>query len=217
MAFERNPWREFIGGGRGRPPQLLAAWLVALAVGCFGSMFWELGPVLDSLRLSPAVWEQGQIWRVVTYAFVGWGGVSPWTLIQLVLVYWFAMELIVWIGWPRVRVLLLSGVLIAGIAGVVVQLASDASGGPQTHSPFFLMQGQHVVIAIALAAFARCNQNATVTTPGFLLGLPVPVRWLVPLQLLYALAGFAATRDLGGLVGVGVATWWGFRVGATRG
>ena len=45
--------------------------------------------------------------------------------------------------------------------------------------------------------------------PKFLFGLPIPTRWFVPLQVAVAVLGFAATADLGGMVGLLAATAWG--------
>ncbi|MEM6989092.1 MAG: hypothetical protein AAF721_01300 [Myxococcota bacterium] len=216
MGLVRNPWREFIAGGRGAPPAFLAVLLGTLGAGCLADTFWELRPLVDGLRLSAAVWEHGEFWRLVTYGCVGWGGLSVWSLLQLVLVYWLSMEVIVWLRVKRARIVLLGGVAVSGCAAVVAQIVSDGAGGPVSAMPFWMMQGQQVLVAIALASFATCNRHATIAHTPFVLGLPLPVRWVVPLQMAYATAAFASTRDIGGFVGIAVATVWGTRVGRAR-
>ncbi len=214
MSFDRDPWREFLAGGRGRPPPFVLALLLTLAAGCVADSFWELRPVLEALRLSPGVWERSEVWRLVTYGWVGSGGISAWSLLHLVLVYWLLMELVARGGLRRTRIVLLGGIVIASSAAVAAQIVSDASGGPHCALPFWMMQGQSTVTAIAIASFAAANRYSTVAHTPFLFGLRVPSRWLIPLQLLYALASFAATRDVGGLVGIVTATVWGVRAGA---
>jgi hypothetical protein len=188
--------------------------LVGLAAGVVVDSVVELRPVIDLLRLSPAVWERGHIWRVVTYGFVGTGPISAWSLVELVLVYWCAMELLVLLGLARTRTLILGGVAIAGLAAVAGQALSDAVDGPACVSPFWMMQGQHIILAIALPVFATRNRWSTVAHTPYLLGLPIPTRWLVPLQLLAALGAFATTRDFGGFIGIAAATIWGLRFNA---
>lgn len=210
--FERNPLREIFAGGRGMPPRPLLWLLASLSVGCLADAFVELRPIADLFRLEPAVWERGQVWRIVTYGLVGEGGISAWPLFQLLLVYWFGMELCAHLGVRRVRNLLLGGIALSGAAAVVAQLAA----GPGRVEPFMMMQGQSVVLAICIPAFATVNRWSTVAHTPYLFGLPIPTRWLVPLQLLSALALFAATRDTGGFVGILVATAWAIRATSRR-
>ena len=215
--YQRDPWRELIGGGRGRPPRSLVILLGLLVAGAVGESFAELRPALELLRLSPDVWEHGQLWRLVTYGLVGTGGIGFWSAFQLFLVYWFAMEVMVWLGIARTRVLVLGGIVVSSAAATVVQYASNLVGGPFCDdAPFWMMQGQVVVLSIVMAGFAARNRWASVSHTPFLWGLPIPSRWLVPLQLLAAIAGFAATRDLGGLVGIATASFWGFTVARPR-
>ena len=215
--FERDPWSEVIGGGRGRPPRSIAILVGVLGAGVVADAVVELHPLLEGLRLSSAVWERGEVWRLVTYGLVGTGGISAWAAFELLLVYWFSMELVGWIGLSRTRVLVLGGIVVAGTAATAAQAISDALGGPGfPPAPYWMMQGQSVVLALVTAAFATHARWTRVAHTRFFWGLPIPTRWLVPLQLLFAAGGFAATRDLGGLVGIATATVWGLRMAGPR-
>lgn len=208
--IERDPWRETVTGARGRPPDFVVALLVLLGAGMIADAFVELRPLVAWLRLDPAVWQHGQLWRLVTFGLVGEGGLSLWGAMQLVVIYWFTVELCVLMGAARVRVLLLGGIVIAGSAAVLTQLAWEGVGGERSPFAFWMVQGQRIVMAIVVPAFASRHLHTTLETP-LLFGLPIPSRWLIALQLLFALATFAALRDTGGMMGVLVATVWGAR------
>lgn len=208
--FDRDPWREIISGARGKPPRFVVLLLAALAIGMIGESFFELHPLLAWLRLDASVWEKGQLWRVVTYGFVGQGALGLWSVIQLVAIWWFIVELCVAMGVARVRVLVLGGVVIAGLTAVVVQLAWEAATGTRNDFSFAMMQGQRIIVSIVVPAFATRHRYTMVSSP-LLFGLPMPSRWLIGLQLFFALTTFAALRDVGGLAGVLAATLWGAR------
>lgn len=191
--------------------------LGGLALGCVADAVGTLRPVVEHLRLDPAVWEGGELWRLVTYGLVGQGGISPWTIIQLVLVYWLGLQMVNWMRARRAQTILVGGVAISGVVAAVVQFASDAFGGPSCeYAPFWLMQGQNVVIAVGLAAFAARNRYSTVSRTPYMFGLPLPTKWLVPLQLVLALGGALNTGDLGGFVGIVTATVWGWTASSRR-
>jgi hypothetical protein len=217
LAYERDPWREVISGGLGRAPTFLVALLVSLAAGCVADSLASARPFVEHLRLDPAVWEGGELWRLVTYGLVGHGGIGPWTIIQLVLVYWLGLQMVLWMRARRAQTILIGGVAISGVMAAVVQFASDALGGPSCeYAPFWLMQGQNVVIAVGLAAFAARNRYSTVSHAPLLFGLPIPTKWLVPLQLVLAAGGALNTGDLGGFVGIVTATVWGWTASSRR-
>lgn len=180
-------------------------------MGCLGDIAEPLRPWVELLRLDPAAWERGEVWRLLTYGLFGRGGISAWVIAQLVLVYWLVQQLVVWVGLTRARTTLLGGVAVAGVTAALAQAGSDQFGGPSCgYAPFWLMQGQSVIIAIGLAAFAANNRYSTVSHTPYVFGLPIPMRWLVPLQLLMALGGALSTGDLGGFVGILAATAWGW-------
>lgn len=197
--------------GLGKPPLFLKLLLVSLSIGCLADVMGPLRPWVDSLRLDPAAWERGEVWRMVTYGLFGRGGISAWVILQLVLVTWLVQQLVVWVRVRRARTILLGGIAVAGVSAALAQAASNQFGGPSCdYAPFWLMQGQNVVIAIGLSAFAASNRHSTVSHTPYVFGLPIPTKWLVPLQLLMTLGGALSTGDLGGFVGIVVATAWGW-------
>ncbi len=206
--FERNPWRETVAGVRGQPPTFVVVLLVGLALGLIGESFVELRPLLALCRLDARIWEAGQLWRIVTFGLVGEGGLSLWSAVELVIIYWFVVELCVTIGVARARVLLFGGIAVAGTAAVVVQLAWELTGGERSHHAFWMIQGQRVVMAIIVPAFATRHRYTTLRMP-LLFDLPIPSRWVIGVQLVIALLTWAGLRDTGGLAGVLAATLWG--------
>lgn len=208
--FDRNPLRELAFGGRGRPPVFVVALIVSLAIGLFADAFVELRPLVAWLRLDPAVWERGQLWRVVTFGVVGVGGVGLWTAGQLLMVYWLAMELCTTIGERRTRVLLAGGIVLAGVTAATVGFLRAATGQPDAFA-FAMVQGQHIVLAVLLPAFAVRHPHSVLHGTQFLLGMPLPTKWIIPIHLIGTLAVFAALRDVPGLAGVLAATAWGMR------
>lgn len=211
MSQRRDPWQELIEGSRGPPPTFLSVLVVCLTAGCIASLFVEIRPWLEILRLTPAVWEHGELWRLVTYGFVGSQGLGPTTVLQLACVYWFGLELCVLLGAGRARALVFSAIVGCGIVASIAQFAWEMLGGPRGGAPFRMMQGQHVVLAACVAAFAARNRHATLSRLRLLFGLTIPSRWLVPLQLGWALIELGLTRDFGGFVGIVAATAWGWR------
>ncbi|MBV1862610.1 MAG: hypothetical protein KUG77_29585 [Nannocystaceae bacterium] len=212
VVFKRNPWQEVLAG-LGEPPRFLKLLLLALSVGCLADAAEPLRPWVAWLRLDPAAWERGEVWRMVTYGLFGRGGISAWVVLQLVLVYWLVQQLVVWVRVRRARTILLGGVAVAGVTAALAQAASNQLGGPSCrYAPFWLMQGQNVILAIGLAAFAANNRHSTVSHTPYVFGLPIPTKWLVPLHLLMTLGGALSTGDLGGFVGIVAATAWGWRV-----
>jgi hypothetical protein len=61
------------------------------------------------------------------------------------------------------------------------------------------MQGQRVLIAIFVAAFATANRRATIL---FMFVIPIEARWFLGLEILFAFIGFLQTRDLAGFLGI---------------
>jgi hypothetical protein len=81
---------------------------------------------------------------------------------------------------------------------------------------FTIVQGQRCVLAVLIPAFAVRHRHSMLVETPLLFGLPLPTKWLIPLQLLGALASFAALRDVGGLAGILAATAWGARLPRKR-
>jgi hypothetical protein len=183
--------------------------LLAVVFATFSFQFLgglRLVPAL--LRLTPAVWQTGFLWQVATYPFAGYGGPSLWILLELLILYWFARDVFYRLGRRGFWRTLLTVAVAAGVAAVVVEvLVRLASPGGMTPLPFGLMQGQRMLMAFAIAAFATLNRQATIL---LFFVLPIQARWFLWLEVLIAFIAFLATKDLAGFVGICVVvggTW----------
>lgn len=207
-----NVGRTYGGGGRhgrpewpgGRPiPDVIL--LVAVLFATFALQFFEgTAGVLTLLRLTPAAWRSGFAWQLVTYAFIGFGGPSPWILLEMLVLYWFAQDVRIRLRGPRFWGVVLSSVAVGAVAASVVQAAATAvAGGSPTALPFQLMQGQRVLLAVLIAAFATLAGDATIL---LFFVLPVRARWCVWLGILVAFVAYLGSKDLAGFAGICAAT-----------
>jgi membrane associated rhomboid family serine protease len=216
--FGRRPQLSF-GGGFGRPPRDLIA-LLAVVFLTFSLQFFASTAIVPALlRLTPAVWRSGWLWQLVTYPFAGYGPPSIWFLLELLMLYWFGRDVRYGLGRRRFWRLLVTAALAAALVAVAVQLlAGGLSADELGFAPFVLMQGQRVLLAMLIAAFATMNRDATVL---FMFVLPVRAFWFLPIEILIAFIAFLGTHDLAGFLGVTAAVGFVYlsltRRGARRG
>lgn len=217
--YTRSP---FGGGGGFESPFGPAPRDFYVLVGVLFAVFslrW-LGPgvvVANLLSLTPLVWQRGFLWQVVTYPFAGYGAPSLWILLELLILYWFGRTVRYQLGRKRFwRTLLMVGTL-AGVVAVLVQLLEIVVTGTRLppfalNQPilqeFALMEGQRMVLAIIIAAFATLNAEATILL--FFI-LPVKARMFLWIEIVFAFVAFLGSDDFAGFVGITVA------VGATYG
>ncbi len=147
-------------------------------------------------RLTPAVWMRGFVWQMVTYPFMGYGG-GIFFLISLIFLYLFARDVFYGLGrrhfWRMV--------LAATVGSALVALVVDALGrltGWAVAEPFSLMQGQSLLWALFVAAFATANRGATI----YLIIFPIEARWFLALEVLIVFIGFLQSKDLAGFLGM---------------
>lgn len=188
------PVRPTFGGLTGPPaPDLVALLFVLFAtysLQFFASTAWL--PAL--LRLSPALWQQGFLWQLVSYPFAGFGPPSLWFLLELLILFMFGNQVYRRLGRRRFwRVV--TGVA-AAAAGVAVLAALATGAGAVT---FALMQGQRMLLAIVIAAFATSFGDATIL---LFFVLPVKARWFLWIEVAVAFIAFLSTRDFAGLAGI---------------
>ena len=193
------------GGLTGQPPRDVVV-LVATVFVTWSLQFFA-GPdaLVQLLRLTPTV-LRGFLWQLVTYPFVGVGGASLWILLELLILYWFAKDVFWRLGRRRFWRTLVIAAVSASVLAVLVQLVMLAVGsvGP---SAFALMQGQRMLLAIVIAAFATLFGDATIL---LFFVLPVRARWFLWLEILFAFVAFLGTgdprfgvpKDLAGFVGI---------------
>jgi hypothetical protein len=200
----RGYGRVTLGGGGGGlggfawpPPRDLAVILATLFV-TFSLQFFETTRIVpELLRLTPLVWRAGFIWQLVTYPFVGFGGPSFWIVIELLILYMFGRDAYLGLGRKHFWRLVLITSALAGALALAVQAA--VSGNEILPVYFPLMQGQRMLLAILIAAFATANRRATIL---LFFVLPIEARWFLGLEILFAFIGFLGTHDLGGFLGI---------------
>ncbi len=196
--FGRPQWT----GGRPTPDVAL---LVAVLFATYALQFFAATAIVPALlRLTPALWRVGFLWQLVTYAFAGFGGPSPWIVLEMLVLFWFGQDVRTRLGRRRFWTVTVSAVALAAAAAVVVQVsASAAMGGSPTELPFQLMQGQRVLLAILIAAFATLAGDATIL---LFFVLPVKARWCVWLGVVVAFVAYLGCKDLAGFAGICAAT-----------
>ncbi len=191
----------FAGGGwpGGRPSPDITALLVVLFATWTLQFFAATAAVPALLRLTPAVWRSGFLWELATYPFIGFGPASPWILLELLIVLWFGQDVRTRLGRRRFWTLVATAAAAAAVAAVAVQLAIEAGGGAGTPLPFQIMQGQRMLLAILIAAFATLYGSATIL---LFFVLPLPARWFLWLEIGLAFVAFLSSKDLAGFVGI---------------
>ena len=156
-----------------------------------------LSIVPELMRLSSSVWQQGTIWQLVTYPAAGWGGPSIWFLLELLIFYMFAGDLRWALGRRRFWNLLWMSAGAAALVACLVQILLAAAGGGG--NAFVLMQGQRMLMAIVIAAFALLRADATIM---LFFVLPIRAKWFIWIEIAFAWVGFLATSDLAGFLGI---------------
>ena len=175
---------------------LLAVLFVTYALQFFAATAW----VPAVLRLTPAVWRFGYLWQAVTYALAGFGGPSPWILLELLVVYWFGQDVRTRLGRGRFWTVLASAVVVSAGVAILVEVGTGAAMGASAAGvPFQLMQGQRILIAILIAAFATLAGDATIL---LFFVLPLRARWCLWLTILLAFVAYLGSKDLAGFAGI---------------
>ncbi len=204
--------QSFSIGGFSRPPRdlifLLAVVFVTYAFQFFASTAWISG----LLHLSPAVWQEGFVWQLVTYAFSGYGAASIWFLLELLILYWFGSDVYWQLGRRGFWRLVLAGAGGAAVVAVLVQLAAGV-GGFATGVPFQLIEGQRVLMVLFIAAFAARNGDAQIL---LFFVLPIRARWFLAIEVAIGFIAFLGSRDLAGFAGICAATALGAWLAAPR-
>ena len=190
----------FGGGLTGPVPRdlwiLLGVVFVTFSMQFFASLAWI--PAL--LRLTPAVWQSGFVWQLITYPFIGFGAPTFWFLLELLILFMFGRDVLYRLGRKGFWRLLVVTSAIAAVVAVVVALIMSWIGGAETlRTAMLLMQGQRMVLIILIAAFATMNRSATIM---LFFVLPIQARWFLPLEILFAFLGFLSTKDLAGFIGI---------------
>ncbi len=196
-GFQRTAAGGF-GGLSGPVPRDIIV-LLAVVLGTFSLRFFAATQSFHALlTLSSNTWRHAFLWQPVTYLFTGVGEPGFWFLLSLLILFLFARTVYYQLGrkgfW---RFLLIVGVSSALVAVVVDLLVATIS--EPTLNAFVLMQGQRMLLALTIAAFATMNRDATIL---LFFVLPVQARWFLLLEVLFAFMGFLSSGDLPGFVGL---------------
>jgi hypothetical protein len=174
--------------------------ILAVLFTTFSLSFFETTKIVPLLlRLSTGVYH-GFLWQLATYPFVGYGSAGLWFLLELLILYWFGRDVYWRLGRHRFWKLLAWSAIGAAVVAVAVQALILAVGGAsQTWAMFHIMQGQRVLMAIVIAAFATLNGEATIL---LFFVLPLKARWFLWLEILFAFIAFLSTKDFAGFCGI---------------
>lgn len=152
------------------------------------------------MKLVPDLLVRGALWQPVSYPFVGTGVPGFWFVVELVILLMFGKDVFYRLGRKQFWRMLLGVAAVAGLlatgAWFLIRWAYPAGA---LGVPLILMQGQSMVLAILIAAFATLNGSATIY---LFFVLPIQARWFLGLEILFAFLGFLSTKDLPGFVGI---------------
>ncbi len=188
-----------LAGFGGGPPAADLWLLVGTLFVTFSLQFFSnFAGALALLRLSPGAINRGFLWQLVTYPFVGVGPASIWILLELLVLFWFARDVLGILGRTRFWTHL---IVIGAIAGVLAAATNLLCASAGLASPYDLamLQGQRRVMAVMVAAFATLRREATIL---LFFVLPVQAKYFLGLSLLFAFIGYLGTKDLPGFVGL---------------
>lgn len=209
MVYGRQPHPRlpsFGGPGAGLPPPPdLIALLVVVFVTFSLGFFRPTQVALQFLQLTPLAWQGGFVWQLATYPLIGRGGGFLF-LLELLILFWFGRDVFYRLGRRRFWSTLAAGTLAASVVAVLVHATVFLAGGGFPE-PFVIMQGQHMLLVLLIAAFATLYADATIY---LFFVLPVRAKWFLGLEVLFAFMAFLPTRDLPGFLGIcaAVATVW---------
>jgi hypothetical protein len=188
-----------LGGPLGAPPRDLLIILITLFV-TFVLQFFESTRIApELLRLTPLVWRAGFVWQLITYPFIGYGGPSIWFLVGLLVLYWFGRDVYSGLGRKHFWRLLIIVALASGGLALLVEALQEMSTGLLLPGSFPLLQGQNLLLAVVVAAFATANRRAQIL---LFFVLPIEARYFLGIEILFAFIGFLGTHDLGGFLGI---------------
>lgn len=217
MYARRSSGRSPMGGFSGASvPRDLVILLGVLLFTFSLRFFASTAPFVTPLQLSTSVWSGGQVWRVLTYPFIGAGAPSIWFALELLVLFWFGRDVQAQLGRRQFWRFLVLATALTGAVAALVALASRGLPGLELGEPLVLIQGQRAILVVLAAAFARLYRDAVIY---LMFVLPVPARWLIVFELVIGLLAFLASRDLGGFAGIcaGVAAgWFGAAPGGVR-
>jgi hypothetical protein len=183
--------------GEGSPIDVLA--ILGVVFATFALQFFAATAILPALlRLTPRVWASGFVWQIFTYPFIGSGSPNFWIILELYFLFLFARDVFWRLGRRNFWKLLAWACIPAALIALGVDLLMRGIGIPGGQ-PMFLMQGQWMLAAVLISAYATLNRDATIR---LMLILPIRALLFIPLTIVFAFLGFLSTKDLAGFLGI---------------
>jgi len=163
--------------------------------------------IVAAMRLTTWVWEMGWVWQLVTYPVAGAGDASVWVLLELFFLFFFARDVFARLGRRGFWWMLLIGALSGGAVALLVDWLARWTTQVSPAS-LVLVQGQHMLFVMMIAAFAALYRDATIM---LMMIVPVRAKWFLPIEVLIAFIGFLKTHDIAGFLGIcaAIAVVWG--------
>ncbi len=186
------------GLGGPAPRDLLI--ILGILLATFSLRFFATTRIIpELLQLTPGVWQRGWVWQLATYPFIGSAGSGIWFLLELLFLYMFGRD--VYFGLYRRHFwrLILWSSIGAALVAVATHVLLTLTGAMEFAAPFAIMQGQWMLLVIFIAAFGTAHRDATVY---LFFVLPVPARWMLWVELLFAFMAFLFSHDLPGFLGI---------------
>jgi hypothetical protein len=198
----RNPYsgRPTLGGfGLGGPAPRDLLILLGVLLFTFSLRFFETTAIVPALLdLTSLAWRRGFVWQLATYPFMGYGAPSFWFLLELLFLYMFGRNVYDGLYRRHFWRLIVWSTVGAALVAVLTDALMTLAGAP-AQAPFVIMQGQRVLMALFIAAFATANRDATIY---LFFVLPIRASWMFAVEILFAFMAFLATRDLPGFLGI---------------
>ena len=210
MVYGRDPHPRlpsFGGPGAGLPPPPDVVALLVTVFVTFSFRFFDATVFVPRLlELTPFAWRYGFVWQLVTYPLAGVPAGTLWFLVELLILFFFGRDVFYRLGRRRFWSMLVAGALAASIVAVLVHVTVTLGGGFVPNA-FAIMQGQHMLLTLLIAAFATLYADATIY---LFFVLPVRARWFLWLEVLFAFMAFLGSKDLAGFAGIcaGVGGVW---------
>lgn len=191
-----RPYNRTVTLGFGGPPSRDVITLLVIVGVTYSLQFFV--PALYWLRLTPLAWQKGALWQLVTYPWVGIGSASPWILLELLILYWFASDVFQLLRRRRFWNLLIFASIGAGLVAVGVHFVLSLAG-LAVADPFFMIQGQRMLVLLVIAAFATMRSEATIL---LFFVLPVKAKYFLWLEIAIGFLSFLGSKDFAGFAGL---------------
>ncbi len=199
LIYERQQRTSWGGFGSGQPvPRDLLVILGLLLATLSLRYFDSTRDIPELLSLGPGVLLGGRLWQLLTYIFVGAGFADLLFVIELLILFLFGRSVFWRLGRRRFWVTIVCAGGGGGALAAIVHLFASLLDAAPAMS-FVIMQGQRMLDAIVITAYATLFGEATIL---FMLIIPIKARWFIGLEVLFAFLFFLNTRDLPGFVGI---------------